>query len=32
MAIDHQPLIWIAITWVGGFVVGFLTAPRKTNA
>jgi hypothetical protein len=32
MAIDHQPLIWVAITWAGGFLVGCITARGKTNA
>ena len=22
MALDHQPLVWIAITFVGGIIVG----------
>ena len=32
MAMDHQPLIWTVAACIGGFILGWLTAPRKKDA
>jgi hypothetical protein len=31
-ALTHQPVVWIAIAFVGGVILGWLTAPRKKDA